>query len=60
MSAAVMGRALKPCASCGHGKTKHRAHGCVHTWQTRGQTFMGISMITKWCTCHGYIEKENK
>ena len=51
---------LKPCASCGHGKSKHRSYGCVHTWQTHGQTFMGISRVTKACTCREYKEKERK
>ena len=44
----------KPCAECGHGKSKHRKHSCNQAWQTRGQTFMGVSTITKWCTCDGY------
>ena len=42
------------CTKCHHLKTRHRRHGCHHTWQTRGQTFMGISSATKWCTCDGY------
>ena len=58
MSAAVMGRALKPCAECGHGKSKHLTHGCRHTWRRRGQTFMGVREYTEWCTCTGYKEKE--
>ena len=49
----------KPCASCGHPKTRHRAHECRHTWQTRGQTFMGVRMITKWCPCIGYQPRED-
>ena len=47
-------RRLKPCATCHHGKSKHRAHGCIQTWQTRDMAFMGISTITKWCPCPGY------
>ena len=42
------------CAKCRHLKSRHRTRECRHTWQTRGQTFMGISVITKWCTCDGY------
>ena len=49
-------RRLKPCADCGHGKSKHRTRDCRHTWQTQGQTFMGISTVTKWCTCPSYRE----
>ena len=60
MSAAVMGRALKPCASCGHGKSKHRKHSCNQAWQTRGQTFVGISTVTKWCQCDGYKDGEQE
>ena len=41
------------CAKCRHLKSRHRTRECRHTWQTRGQTFMGISTITKWCTCDG-------
>ena len=44
----------KPCARCHHPKSRHRTRECRQTWQTRGQTFMGISTITKWCTCDGY------
>lgn len=44
----------KPCAECGHGKSKHRKHSCNQAWQTLGRTFMGIKTITKWCTCDGY------
>lgn len=29
-------------------------------WQARGQTFVGISTITKWCTCDGYEPIEEK
>lgn len=45
---------VKPCARCHHPKSRHRTRECRHTWQTRGQTFTGISTITKWCTCDGY------
>ena len=45
---------VKPCARCHHPKSRHRTHECRQTWQTRGQTFMGVSVITKWCTCDGY------
>lgn len=49
-----MTRALL-CAKCHHPKSRHRRmHECRQTWQTRGQTFTGISTITKWCTCDGY------
>lgn len=44
----------KPCAACHHPKSRHRTRECRHTWKARGQTFMGISTITKWCTCTGY------
>ena len=44
----------KPCARCHHPKSRHRTRECRQTWQTRGQTFTGISVITKWCTCDGY------
>ncbi len=50
----------KPCASCGHLKTRHRAHECRHTWQTQGQTFMGVRTITKWCPCTGYQPREDR
>ena len=49
-----MDRRVKPCAACGHPKSRHRTHSCTHTWQTRGQTFMGIGTITKYCDCRGY------
>ena len=52
-----MGRA-KPCATCGHPKSRHRTRECRHTWQTRGATFMGISTVTRWCSCPGYVPKE--
>ena len=42
------------CTKCHHLKSRHRTHGCHQTWRTRGQTFMGVSTITKWCTCDGY------
>ena len=42
------------CAKCHHLRSRHRTRECRHTWQTKGQTFMGISTITKWCTCDGY------
>lgn len=48
----------KPCAACGHPKSRHRAHECRQTWQTRAQTFMGISTVTKWCLCIGYQPRE--
>lgn len=44
----------KPCAKCHHAKSLHRTRECRKTWLTRGQTFMGVSTITKWCTCDGY------
>lgn len=49
--------ARKPCAVCSHGKSLHRRHECRATWQTRGATFMGIRVITQWCTCHGYVDR---
>ena len=55
-----MGRlvtARKPCAACSHGKSLHRRHECRATWQARGATFMGNSVITKWCTCAGYVDR---
>lgn len=48
------------CAKCHHLKSRHRAHECRQTWQTRGQTFMGSSTITKWCTCDGYQPPASK
>ena len=42
------------CVKCHHLKSRHRTRECRHTWQTKGQTFMGIKTITKWCTCDGY------
>ena len=51
---------LKPCAKCHHPKSRHRTRECRTTWQTRGQTFMGVSTITKWCTCDGYEPIEEK
>ena len=53
-------RRVKPCAKCHHPKSRHRTRECRATWQTRGQTFMGISTITKWCTCDGYEPIEEK
>ena len=50
----------KPCAKCHHLKSLHRAHECRHTWQTRGQTFTGVSIITKWCACDGYQPPEKE
>ena len=44
----------KPCATCGHPKSRHRTRECRHTWQARGATFMGISTVTRWCSCPGY------
>ena len=51
---------VKLCAECHHPKSKHRTHGCMHTWQTRGETFMGIATITKWCQCDGYKDGEQE
>lgn len=45
---------IKPCATCHHPKSAHRTRECRRTWQTRGQTFMGVLTIAKWCTCDGY------
>ena len=45
----------KPCATCGHPKSRHRTRECRHTWQTRGATFMGIRTVTRWCPCPGYV-----
>ena len=36
----------------------NRTRECRHTWQTRGATFMGISTVTRWCSCPGYVPKE--
>lgn len=49
---------VKPCATCGHPKSRHRVGGCRYTWQSMGQTFMGNRIVTKWCTCRGYQPKE--
>lgn len=49
---------VKPCANCGHPKSRHRTRECRHTWQARGATFMGVNVITKWCPCDGYRDKE--
>lgn len=46
----------KPCATCGHPKTHHKAEGCIHTRQVMGRTFMGNRLITMWCVCPGYQE----
>lgn len=48
----------KPCATCGHPKSRHRARECRHTWQTRGATFMGIRTVTRWRSCPGYVSQE--
>ena len=48
----------KPCEECGHTKSKHRKNSCNQVWQVRGQTFMGISRVTKGCTCTGYKQQE--
>lgn len=50
-------RRLKPCATCGHGKTLHRVDYCLHHTTKRGQTFMGISayvVYVVYCQCSGY------
>ena len=47
-------RRIKPCAQCGHPKSRHRTRECRYTWQAKGRTFMGIGVITKWCPCDGY------
>lgn len=49
---------VKPCATCGHPKSRHRVGDCRYTWQAMGQTFMGNRIVTKWCTCRGYQSKE--
>lgn len=51
---------VKPCAECYHPKSMHRTRECRKTWQTRGQTFMGVGTITKWCTCDGYKGAKEK
>lgn len=51
-------RRVKPCAACGHGKSKHRVGGCLHVWRSRGATFMGTGLVTKYCRCDGYQPKE--
>ena len=40
-----MDRRMKPCAECGHGKSKHLTHGCRHTWRRRGQTCLILTAI---------------
>ena len=52
-----MGR-VKPCATRGHPKSRHRTRECRHTRQTRGATFMDISTVTRRCSCPGYVPKE--
>lgn len=47
-------RRLKPCADCGHGKTKHRIGYCLHQTKSRGQTFMGVGTYIAYCQCRGY------
>lgn len=49
-------RRVKPCATCRHPKTRHRRGCCIHHWTTRGQTFMGMGTVVKYCTCEGYQE----
>ena len=56
----MIDRRMKPCATCGHGKAKHRARECRHTWQATVRTFMGSSTITRWCCCPGYRPREDK
>lgn len=48
-------RRVKPCATCHHPKTRHRRGCCIHHWTTRGQTFMGMGTVVKYCTCEGYL-----
>ena len=48
--------AFKPCAKCRHAKSRHRRHECRETWQVTGATFMGVRVITKWCSCDGYLD----
>lgn len=50
--------ARKPCVTCGHGKSKHRVGYCIHQWVTRGQTFMGVGAVVKYCQCDGYVARE--
>ena len=52
--------ARKPCAVCFHGKSLHRRHECRATWQTMGVTVSGRRVVTKWCTCAGYVDREGK
>lgn len=47
-------RRLKPCATCGHGKSLHRVRSCNHHTARRGQTFMGIGTVVTYCQCRGY------
>ena len=49
-------RRVKPCATCRHPKTRHRRGYCIHHWTTRGQTFMGVGTVVKYCTCDGYLD----
>ena len=48
---------VKPCADCGHPKNRHRVGYCTHKWTTRGQTFMGVGTVVKYCQCDGYQPK---
>ena len=50
-------RRKKPCAACGCGKSKHRVGYCTTATITRGQTFMGVGTVTKYCQCDGYVER---
>ena len=55
-----MNRPLKPCATCHHGKSKHRRHGCSFTQEVLAATFMGVRRVTKWCKCEGYLEATDR
>ena len=48
-----MNRPLKPCATCHHGKSKHRRHSCLSTQEVLAATFMGVRRVTKWCKISG-------
>ena len=47
-------RRVKPCATCGHGKTLHRVGYCLHVTERHSQTYFGFGKCVVYCRCPGY------
>ena len=50
---------VKPCATCRHPKSRHRAGYCTYQWTRTGQIVMGRSSVIKYCLCEGYVARED-